>query len=89
MALLEVESDTDDTKKKAQKASDRVPTSMGDPIVAMAAGSILLSWYEFYVKGDKMDGIFVGLWAPSLLALSSYAQQKSIVQKFKRGLSSF
>lgn len=86
MALLEVESDADE---QAEQVSDRVPTSMGDPVVAMAAGSILLSWYEFYVKGDKLDGIFVGLWAPSLLALSSYAQQKSIVQKFKRGISSF
>lgn len=86
MALLEVESDTDE---QAEQVSDRVPTSMGDPVVAMAVGSILLSWYEFYVKGDKLDGIFVGLWAPSLLALASYAQQKSIVQKFKRSISSF
>ncbi|GAB3680019.1 hypothetical protein GCM10028857_02150 [Salinarchaeum chitinilyticum] len=62
---------------------------MGDPIVAIAAGSVLLSWYEFYVKGEKEDGIFVGLWAPTLLALASYLQQRSVVRKFKRGLSSF
>jgi hypothetical protein len=86
MALLEVESDADEKPKEMSK---RVPTSMGDPIVAMAAGSVLLAWYEFYVKGDKMDGIFVGLWAPSLLAMASYVQQKSIVNKFKRGISSF
>lgn len=86
MALLEVETDVDEQREEMK---ERVPTSMSDPIVAIAAGSILLSWYEFYVKGDKEDGIFVGLWAPTLLALASYLQQKNLVRKVKRGLSSF
>ncbi|WP_460918083.1 hypothetical protein [Salinarchaeum chitinilyticum] len=86
MALLEVETDVDEQREEMR---GRVPTSMGDPIVAIAAGSVLLSWYEFYVKGEKEDGIFVGLWAPTLLALASYLQQRSVVRKFKRGLSSF
>lgn len=85
MALLEVETDVEEQGEEMRR---RVPTSMGDPIVALAAGSILLSWYEFYVKGDKQDGIFVGLWAPTLLAFASYLQQKSMVQKVKRGISS-
>ncbi|WP_248516476.1 hypothetical protein [Salinarchaeum laminariae] len=86
MALLEVETDVDEQREEMK---ERVPTSMADPLVAVAAGSVLLSWYEFYVKGEKLDGIFVGLWAPTMLALGSYLQQKSIVRKFKRGLASF
>ena len=54
----------------------------------VAAGSVLYSWYRFYVRGDKEGGIFVGLWAPTLLAASSYLQQKDMVRKIKKGLSS-
>ncbi|NHN41605.1 hypothetical protein G9C85_08135 [Halorubellus sp. JP-L1] len=68
---------------------DSVPMTAGDPVATMAVGSVLYAWYKFYVKGDREGGIFVGLWAPTLLAAASYLQQKNIVQKFKRGLSSF
>ena len=61
----------------------------GDPVATAAGLSVLYAWYNFYVKGDKETGIFVGLWAPTLLAAASYLQQKDIVRKFKRGLSSF
>lgn len=78
-----------DTKEEAEKMIESWPMTMGDPVATLAAGSVLYSWYNFYVKGNKMDGIFVGLWAPTLLAAASYLQQKNVVQKFKRGLSSF
>ncbi|RDI73043.1 hypothetical protein DWB78_06705 [Halopelagius longus] len=66
---------------------EETPMSAGDPVATLAAGSVLLSWYQFYVKGDKESGIFVGLWAPTLLAAASYVQQKDIARKFKQGLS--
>jgi len=68
---------------------DSTPMSAGDPIATIAAGSVVYAWYNFYVKGDKEAGIFVGLWAPTLLAAASYLQQKDIIRKFKQGLSSF
>ncbi|MFC4990043.1 hypothetical protein [Saliphagus infecundisoli] len=40
---------------------------MGDPITAAAAMSVVYSWYNFYVKGDKETGIFVVLWVPTRL----------------------
>lgn len=88
MALLEVETPDMEEETKPEQMTERVPTTMGDPIVAIAAGSVLLSWYQFYVKGDREQGLFVGLWAPTLLTLASYMQQKSIVEKFRRGISS-
>jgi hypothetical protein len=54
-----------------------------------AVGSVLLSWYKFYIQGDEEGGIFVGLWAPTLLAAASYLQQKDLITRFRRGISSF
>ncbi|SDQ78959.1 hypothetical protein [Halopelagius longus] len=74
-------------EEKGEKMMEETPMSAGDPVATLAAGSVLLSWYQFYVKGDKESGIFVGLWAPTLLAAASYVQQKDIARKFKQGLS--
>jgi hypothetical protein len=64
-------------------------TSAGDPVAVAAVGSVLLSWYKFYIQGDEEGGIFVGLWAPTLLAAASYLQQKDLITRFRRGISSF
>jgi len=68
---------------------DSTPMSVGDPVATLAGGSVLYAWYKFYMKGDKEGGLFVGLWAPTLLAAASYLQQKDIIQKFKKGITSF
>jgi hypothetical protein len=77
------------TGEETRKMAESVPMTAGDPVAAIAAGSVLYAWYRFYVKGDKHAGIFVGLWAPTLLSAASYLQEKQLIQKFKRGLSSF
>ncbi|MFC6826647.1 hypothetical protein [Halopelagius fulvigenes] len=74
-------------EQKGEEMVEETPMSAGDPVATLAVGSVLLSWYQFYVKGDKESGIFVGLWAPTLLAAASYVQQKDIARKFKQGLS--
>jgi|AntRauTorcE11898_2_1112593.scaffolds.fasta_scaffold04680_5 hypothetical protein len=89
MSVLKQQDSKSEVAEEAERMMDSVPTSAGDPIAMMAVGSVLFAWYKFYVKGDKEGGIFVGLWAPTMLAAASYLQQKNIVQKFKRGLSSF
>lgn len=63
------------------------PISTGDPITAAAALSVVYSWYHFYVKGNEATGIFVGLWAPTLLGAASYLQQKELYSKFEEGIS--
>ncbi|MFW5919502.1 MAG: hypothetical protein ACOCSF_04800 [Halanaeroarchaeum sp.] len=42
-----------------------------DPVVVAAAGSVLLAWYQFYIRGNKEAGLFIGLWPPTLLAFSN------------------
>ena len=76
-------------KAKVEEITETTPMSVGDPVAAAAAASVLFSWYNFYIRGEKETGIFVGLWAPTLLAAASYLQQKDIVRKFKKGLASF
>ena len=49
----------------------------GDPIALAAFGSVLFSWYQFYVRKNRQYGLFVGLWAPTLLAMASYVQRRT------------
>lgn len=89
MALLQQQESEAEPEKEVRRIADTMPMTAGDPVATAAAASVVYSWYKFYVKGDRVSGIFVGLWAPTLLAASSYLQQKQIMQKFKRVLSSF
>ena len=92
MALFEQQqSDVmdDETKSKGKNVADSTPASAGDPVAVAAAASVLYSWYNYYIEGDKQRGIFVGLWAPTLLAAASYLQQKDLVRKVRQGLSAF
>lgn len=52
-----------------------------DPVVMAAAASVLLSWYQFYVRGNKQYGLFIGLWPPTLLAFSNALRINNISQK--------
>ena len=81
--------DRSQVQKRVGEMAENTPMSTGDPVATAAVASVLLSWYQFYVRGDKESGIFIGLWAPTLLSASAYLQQKDIVRKFKQGLSSF
>jgi len=44
--------------------------------VAAAAGSVLLSWYQFYLRDNRTTGIFVGMWPPTILAFATYFKQR-------------
>lgn len=54
-----------------------------DPIVWAAGASVLLSWAVFYGKGDKEQGLFIGLWPPTLLAFASYFRQTRMQEKLE------
>lgn len=83
------EEEKSESREEVERMVEKTPMSLGDPVATLAAGSVLYSWFNFYVRGDKQRGIFVGLWAPTLLAAASYLQQKDIITRFKKGLSSF
>lgn len=54
-----------------------------NPAVMAALGSVMLSWYYFFVRGDRMRGIFVGLWPPTFLAFASYFELEQITAKLE------
>lgn len=75
---------TDDSGPDAESLENAM--TIGDPVAALAVGSILYSWYNFYVKGDAHTGIFTGLWAPTLFAASNYVQQKDVIRRVREAL---
>ena len=46
-----------------------------DPAVVAAGASILLSWYHFFLRGNRELGVFVAFWPPTILAFASYFEQ--------------
>lgn len=52
-----------------------------DPVILAAAGSVLLAWYQFYIRGNKEHGLFIGLWPPTLLAFSNAVRINAISRK--------
>ena len=59
-----------------------------DPAVMASAASVALSWYFFFVKGDKLRGLFVGLWPPTFLAFASYFEQTRMSDMVKQATGS-
>lgn len=68
-------------RQRSEKAAERTGR---DPIVLASAASIPLSWYYFYMKKDRQKGLFVGLWAPTLLAFASYFRQTRMNEMMDR-----
>ncbi|NKE36802.1 hypothetical protein GWG54_13430 [Natronococcus sp. JC468] len=54
--------------------------AMGPALMASLA-SVGLSWYYFFVRGDRERGLFVGLWPPTILAFASYFNQRRMRQQ--------
>ncbi|ELY53878.1 hypothetical protein [Natronococcus jeotgali] len=54
--------------------------AMGPALMASLA-SVGLSWYYFFVRGDRERGLFVGLWPPTILAFASYFNQRKMRQQ--------
>ena len=64
-----------------QATMEAAGESTTDPAILAAAGSVVLSWYQFFVRGNRMQGIFVGLWPPTILAFASYFNQRRMEEK--------
>ena len=79
----QIESDVDIDENRAKSAAKETGT---DPVLIASGVSILLSLYLFYIKGNKRQGIFVGHWAPTFLALASYVKQKDALDEAKRAV---
>jgi hypothetical protein len=87
---LDESEEDDETAAESESAvteSEDAYDAAADPIAVAAGASVALSWFLFYVKGDKEAGIFVGLWAPTLLSAAGYFEQLSISETLEKGLS--
>ncbi len=74
-----------ETKHETKQATKKTAI---DPIVLASGASVLLAWYFFYVKEEREQGLFVGLWPPTLMAFASYfrgARMEDMLQH--RGMS--
>ncbi|THE65000.1 hypothetical protein D8Y22_10355 [Salinadaptatus halalkaliphilus] len=65
-----------------ETAEDIGEQAMGPAFLASAA-SVGLSWYYFFVRGDRERGLFVGLWPPTILAFASYFNQRKMRQQLE------
>lgn len=67
-------------KEKAKEVGRRTGR---DPVVMAAAASVLLAWYQYYVRGNKEHGLFIGLWPPTMLAFSNAVRINEISRKME------
>ncbi|AQL42850.1 hypothetical protein BV210_09055 [Halorientalis sp. IM1011] len=59
-----------------QEAAEMAEKTGTDPWILAAGASVILSWYEFFLRDNKEMGLFVGLWPPTFLAFASYFEQR-------------
>lgn len=79
MATQEQEARTEEAVRAAQSTTS-------DPAVLAAGGSLLLSLYFYFVRGETERGIFVGLWPPTIFAFVSYFRQTEMSNRLDSAL---
>jgi len=89
MTLLQSESEATETGAASGESGEQQPETRGADLALIAsAASVLLAWHQFYLKGNKTRGLFIGLWPPTILAFSSYLNQRAILDKLDQSLLS-
>lgn len=73
-----------ESKAQQQEAAKAAGSTGTDPAIILAAGSVALSWFFFYARGNKQQGLFVGLWPPTILAFASYFKQTRMSDMVER-----
>jgi hypothetical protein len=90
MALFE-DADEADMSEKLSPEEEDIPSKdaldpLSEPVALAAILSIGFSWFVYHIQGNKAYGIFVGLWAPTMLAAASYFKQLQLAEKLENGL---
>ncbi|MDQ2048899.1 hypothetical protein RBH26_00205 [Natronolimnohabitans sp. A-GB9] len=68
-------------REMSGQAAEEVSEQALGPALMASAASVGLSWYYFFVRGDRQRGLFVGLWPPTILAFASYFNQRKMRQQ--------
>ena len=69
------------SQRQIEEAKEIGERTGRDPVIIAAAGSVLLAWFQYYVRGNKEHGMFIGLWPPTLLAFSNAIRINAIDEK--------
>jgi len=70
-----VSTQTDDQTDGLSQEIDK--NGLGPALMA-AIGSVALSLYYYYVRGEKQRGQFIGLWPATILGLAIYIKLDTI-----------
>lgn len=71
-------------QRQTEEAIEATRETTTDPAVMAAGASVLLSWFHYFVRGNRDMGLFVGLWPPTILAFASYFEQTRMSDRLKR-----
>ncbi|WP_231183792.1 hypothetical protein [Haladaptatus sp. DYF46] len=71
------------TSTRERPAMDAAQESTTDIAILASAASVLLSWHQFFIRGNRERGLFIGLWPPTILAFASYFNQKKMEQRLE------
>lgn len=63
------------SQRQQGQAKEAAEQTGRDPWILASAGSVVLSWALFFGAKRREAGLFVGLWAPTILAFASYFRQ--------------
>ncbi len=66
---------------RERPAMEAAEESTRDVAILASAVSVLLAWHQFFIKGNRERGLFIGLWPPTILAFASYFNQKRMEQR--------
>ena len=70
-------------REMSAEAAEEIGEQAMGPAFLAAAASVGLSWYYFFLRGEKERGLFVGLWPPTILAFASYFNQRKMRQQLE------
>ena len=74
------------SKPEPEEIAETAQRTGTDPWVVAAGASVLLSWYEYFLRDNKEMGLFVGLWPPTFLAFATYFEQRRLGALLDRAL---
>ena len=67
----------------SERETDVTADAGTDVALLASVASIAMSWYAFFVRDDRELGLFVGLWAPTILGIANHFKQRQFEQRLK------
>lgn len=72
------------TESQQGRTTEPIEQTRADRWTVASVASVGLALYMFFVNKDREMWIFVGLWAPTILAFGNYLQHKQMSDAMNR-----